>query len=85
LKFLVIQTAFIGDAILATAVLEKIHAFYPEAQIDYLIRKGNEQLFDYHPFIRKLWIWDKKKNKLKNQLDLILQIRKVKYDYVINC
>ncbi|MFN0049226.1 MAG: glycosyltransferase family 9 protein [Cytophagales bacterium] len=85
MKFLVIQTAFIGDAILATAVLEKIHTFYPKVQIDYLIRKGNEQLFDNHPFINKLWIWNKKRNKLKSQIDLILQIRKVKYDYIINC
>lgn len=85
MKFLVIQTAFIGDAILATAILEKLHVFYPEAQIDYLIRKGNEQLFENHPFINKIWIWDKKKNKLKNQIELIFEFRKVKYDYVINC
>ncbi len=84
-KFLVIQTAFIGDAILATAVLEKLHEFYPAAQIDYLIRKGNEQLFENHPFIKNLLIWDKKNGKLKNQMDLIGKIRKERYDQVINC
>ena len=44
-KILVIQTAFIGDAILATGLLEKLHESYPQAQIDYLVRKGNEPLF----------------------------------------
>ncbi len=84
-KFLVIQTAFIGDAILASAILEKLHSFFPEAQIDYLIRKGNEQLFEKHPFIKKLLTWDKKKSKLKHQFEIISQIRNEKYDYVINC
>jgi len=41
-KILVIQTAFIGDAILATGVLEKLHRHFPESKIDFLVRKGNE-------------------------------------------
>jgi len=41
-KFLVIQTAFIGDVVLATGILEKLHHFYPDAEIDLLVRKGNE-------------------------------------------
>ena len=39
-KFLVIQTASIGDVILATAVVEKLHAYYPDSQIDMVIKKG---------------------------------------------
>lgn len=84
-KILVIQTAFIGDAILATSVLEKLHIHYPNSKIDFLVRKGNEALFENHPFINKLWIWDKKKNKLKNQFLLIRDFRKQHYDYIINC
>jgi heptosyltransferase-2 len=38
-KILVIQTAFIGDVILATGVIESLHAAYPSAQIDFLVRK----------------------------------------------
>jgi ADP-heptose:LPS heptosyltransferase len=59
-QILVIQTAFIGDAILATAVLEKLHAHYPEAAIDFLVRKGNESLFVGHPFLRSVLVRDKK-------------------------
>ena len=50
-KFLVIQTAFLGDAVLATALLEKLHAFFPDAAIDLVIREGNEGLFEGHPFL----------------------------------
>lgn len=83
-KFLVIQTSFIGDVILATAVLEKLHAHYPNAQIDVCLRKGNEGLFVQHPFIGKVHIWDKKNNKLKNLWQLSKKIRNERYDVAIN-
>ncbi len=83
-KILVIQTAFIGDAILATALLESIHASVPNAQIDVLVRKGNESLFQQHPFLKEVLIWDKKQGKYKNLLAQLSKIRAEKYDLVIN-
>jgi len=83
-RFLIIQTAFIGDVVLATPLIEKLHAFYPESQIDFLLRKGNENLLLNHPFITNLLVWDKKKNKKKNLFRIIKLLRKNKYDYVIN-
>ena len=62
-RILVIQTAFIGDVVLATAALEKLDQFYPSAKIDMLIRKGNEGLLENHPFINELIIWNKKESK----------------------
>jgi heptosyltransferase-2 len=83
-KFLIIQTAFIGDVVLATPLIEKLHAFFPDAQIDFLLRKGNEQLLAGHPFIHELLVWDKKKNKQKNLLRMLARIREKKYDKLIN-
>lgn len=83
-KFLIIQTAFIGDVILATPLIEKLHEFYPEAQIDFLLRKGNEELFRNHPYLNKILIWDKNKNKNKNLLKLLRDIRENNYDVAIN-
>ena len=83
-NILVIQTAFIGDAILGTAVLEKLHRFYPEAKIDYLVRKGNESLFQEHPFLHQLLIWDKQENKYAHLLKLLEFIKQQQYDAVIN-
>ncbi|NOT73635.1 MAG: glycosyltransferase family 9 protein [Cyclobacteriaceae bacterium] len=80
---LIIQTAFIGDVILATALLESLHHKFPEAKIDFVVRKGNEALLQGHPFIRELFVFDKK-NKFRNLIGLIGKIRKKKYDYVIN-
>ena len=83
-KFLVIQTAFTGDVVLATAIVEKLHQFYPGAEIDFLLRKGNEGLFENHPYLHKILIWNKKENKNKNLFRLLRQIRKNKYDAVVN-
>ena len=83
-KFLVIQTAFIGDVVLATALLEKIHAHFPDGQIDMLVRRGNESLLAGHPFLHKVLVWDKKNRKYSNLLSLVKTIRKNRYDRVIN-
>jgi ADP-heptose:LPS heptosyltransferase len=83
-KFLIIQTAFIGDVVLATPLIEKLHFFFPEAEIDFLLRKGNEQLLTGHPYIHEVLIWDKKTGKQKNLFKMILRIRRNEYDRVIN-
>lgn len=83
-KFLVIQTAFLGDAVLVTSILEKLHAFYPDARIDLVVRKGNDGLFVEHPFIHTLHVWNKREGKTKALFELIGQLRKTKYDHIIN-
>jgi heptosyltransferase-2 len=83
-KFLIIQTAFIGDVVLATCLIEKLHQHFPAAKIDFLLRKGNEDLLSGHPYVCKLLIWDKKKNKQKNLWKLLKQVRNEDYDKVIN-
>ena len=45
-KILVIQTAFIGDVVLATAIIEKLHTFYPDARLDFLGRAGTASVSD---------------------------------------
>src|SRR4030042_3014874 len=83
-KFLVIQTAFIGDVILATSVVEAIHKHFNEAGIDFLLRKGNEGLLKNHPHISNVLVWDKKQGKYSQMFKIIRIIRKNKYDVLIN-
>lgn len=83
-SILVIQTAFLGDVVLATGVLEELHRFYPNAHLDILVRKGNEGLLTSHPFIRKVIVWNKSKDKYKNLFQITKRIRSTKYDAVVN-
>jgi ADP-heptose:LPS heptosyltransferase len=82
-KILIIQTAFLGDVILATPLIESLSATFPSAQIDFLLKKGNEALLNEHPKLRRVLILDKA-NKRKSLLELIHEIRKEQYDLVLN-
>lgn len=84
MKILIIQTAFIGDVILTTPIIEKLHRFYPQATLDFLVRKGNESLLKNHPYLRQVHIWNKNNSKYKNFYKILKTIRLEKYDLVIN-
>ena len=83
-KFLVIQTASIGDVILATAVAEKLHSYFPDSQIDMMIKKGYESLFENHPYLNKVYAWDKKNHKYGSMFSIWHQVRKQRYDLIVN-
>lgn len=83
-KILIIQTASIGDVVLSTALAESLHQRFPDATIHYLLRAGYESLFEAHPYISKVWSWDKRKQKYRSLLKLATAIRKERYDLVIN-
>jgi heptosyltransferase-2 len=83
-NILIIQTAFIGDVILATALVEELHMHNSSASIDFMLRKGNEYLLAGHPFINKIIIWDKRKQKYSGLFSVLRSIRNEKYDLVIN-
>ncbi|MFO7721916.1 MAG: glycosyltransferase family 9 protein [Bacteroidales bacterium] len=83
-KVLIIQTASIGDVILVTPVLEALHQNRPDARIDLLVKNGMEQLFNRHPFVHNVLVWQKAKGKYKSLHRLIHQVRSEKYDVVIN-
>ncbi|MDR1416971.1 MAG: glycosyltransferase family 9 protein [Prevotellaceae bacterium] len=84
MKILLIQTAFIGDVILATPLVEKLHRFYPSARVDVMLRKGNEGLLAGNPHVDKVWVWDKKRRKYRHLLALLRKVRRESYDLVVN-
>jgi ADP-heptose:LPS heptosyltransferase len=83
-KILIIQTAFIGDVILATPLLQEAHRCFPQAQLDVLVRKGNEELLRNFPGLNQILIWDKRKSKHKNLWRMLFLIREENYDIVVN-
>jgi heptosyltransferase-2 len=83
LATLLIQTAFIGDVILATALVEYLAQHEPSGPLDVLVRRGNEGLLVGNPHIRQVLIWDKKSQKYPNLLRLLKQIRQEEYGQVV--
>jgi len=83
-RILIIQTASIGDVVLATPVVEKLREFYPTAKIDFLVKNGIQSLLSSHPKIKRVLVWDKSVDKYKNLRQLISVIREREYDVVLN-
>jgi heptosyltransferase II len=82
-RILIIQTAFLGDVILATSVVNSIKAQYPEAQVDLLVKKGNELLVLGHPNIQRVLTFDKSR-KWREILRLVRANRATRYDFIVN-
>lgn len=83
-KALVIQTAFLGDVILATPLASSIKNQFPNCEIHFLVKKGNESLLNNHQIIHKTWTFDKSNGKIKALKALIPALRKENYDVVYN-
>lgn len=82
-RILIIQTAFLGDVILATSVVNSIKAQFPEAQVDLLVKKGNEHLVHGHPNIHRVFTFDKSR-KWRDILRLVRANRATRYDFIVN-
>jgi ADP-heptose:LPS heptosyltransferase len=81
---LIIQTAFIGDTILASQFARAVKDQYPDSEIHFFLRKGNESVIQGLPTIHKVWVWDKQGGKTRNLLRLIAELRKIRFDMVFN-
>lgn len=83
-KILIIQTAFLGDVILATPVASELKRIFPDVSIDFVVKKGNESLLQNNPNLRYVISLDKSKGKYRSMIHLIKQLRSQQYDLVIN-
>lgn len=81
---LFIQTAFLGDVILATSAIAEAKRLFPDAEIDVVVKKGNEALLENNPKIQTVFVFDKKKGKFKEILRLRKLFRTRNYDIVFN-
>lgn len=83
-RILFIQTAFLGDVILATAAFSEAKRLFPEAEIDVVVKKGNESLLENNPQLTHVFTFDKKAGKFKEIFRLRKVFKKRQYDIVFN-
>ena len=48
------------------------------------MKRGNERLFDGHPFLHEVIEWDKSRDKYSNLMSILWKIRSMRYDLVVN-
>jgi heptosyltransferase II len=59
-RILVIQTAFLGDAILTLPMIQKLDELYPMSEIDVLAIPSTKEIFSASPYTNEVLVIDKK-------------------------
>lgn len=62
-KILVIQTAFIGDAILTLPMLQKLKEKYPESELDVVSNPVTFEIFSSSPSVNSVIVLDKRREQ----------------------
>jgi heptosyltransferase-2 len=86
MKILVVQTGFLGDVVLSTAVLENLKIIYPRAKIIFLTTVLAKGLVEAHPSIDEVLTFDKRKSQsgLRGLLEMVQLLRDRKIDLVFS-
>ena len=85
MKILVIQQKMIGDVLVSSIICNNLRTAYPNAQIDYLVYASTTAVLEGNPNIDNIILFEEKHRQSKKELlNLGLQIRKEKYDLVID-
>jgi len=85
-RILIIQTAFLGDVILATPLVRALKQTLPGARLEVLLIPETRTILRHNPYISDILTFDKRKlrNKFFSLFRLILEIQKRQYDLAIS-
>ncbi len=78
MKILIIRFSSIGDIVLTTPVIRTLKTQLEDAEIHYVTKAQYKGILEFNPYVDKLFILDKSLGKLIDQL------RREKYDYIVD-
>ncbi len=85
MKILVIQQKMIGDVLVSSILCDNLRKKYPNSQIDYMVYESTIAVLEGNKNIDNLVLFQEKHRKSKWELlKFLFQIRKEKYDIVID-
>lgn len=82
-QILFITLSNIGDAVMTTPVLERLHQIYPEASIDLVCDPRSQSIFEYCPYRGEIFLKIKQQGR-KGLFQLIKRLRKKRYDLIVD-
>ncbi len=81
MKFVIWQTAFLGDLILTTPLISSLKALYPDSHISLIAKPFGKEVLKNNPYLDELIIFDKKK---QSTFSLIKKLKVSKFDIAIS-
>jgi heptosyltransferase-2 len=84
-KILIVQTAFIGDVILATPLAEAARRIFSDCQSDFMVIPAAANLLERNPFVHRVLIFDKRgqQSGLPALWKLAKSLRQENYDLAL--
>lgn len=84
-KILVIQTAFLGDAVLTTPLVTALHERYPKSSLSLLCTPEVAEVFNGHPGISELIVFDKRgaHHSFRSKWVIAQDLRKRAFDLAV--
>jgi lipopolysaccharide heptosyltransferase II len=84
-QILIIDTAWVGDVVFATALVEATKTLWPEASLDLLVAPRAAGIVRSHPQLREVIVYDKAKSErgVSALFSLGWRLRERKYDSVL--
>lgn len=82
-KILIIRFSSIGDIILASPLIRSVRSTYPDAQIDFIIRKEYAELIKFNPYLSNIIEFDVDKG-FTGLRELAVKINTGAYDIVLD-
>ncbi|MDD3627160.1 MAG: glycosyltransferase family 9 protein [bacterium] len=89
-NILLIKLRALGDVLLSTPAISTLKKSFPGCSIDFAVLKENHEIVEHNPLLREVFILDKAWDKLplfkrlKKYREFIQDLKKVKYDVVID-
>lgn len=81
-RSLIIKLRYIGDVLLTTPVLKNLRLTYPDGRLDILVNSGTQEVLRQNPDVNTTLLVER--GSLIRQLRFIRDLRRVKYDLVID-
>ena len=82
-KILFITLSNIGDVILTLPALDQLVAVYPQAQITVITAARPREIFENHPAVKSIIVYDKRSGT-QDQIKLMHSLRREKFDLVVD-
>jgi heptosyltransferase-2 len=62
-RILIIQTAFLGDAILSTPLIKALRELFPDSFISFLLIPETKKVLENNPYLNEILVYDKRNKK----------------------
>lgn len=91
-KILIVKPSSLGDIVHSLPFLARLHSCRPEAEVHWLVARDLKEFLEGHPYIHRLWIFDKDRWKKMVRLPLSLlemfrlagELRRERFDATVD-